>query len=68
MLGNVNEWVFDVYRPLNFLEVSDINPFRGNEYKEIDNSDTSNMRDEKGYIKQRLQSEAEISKRTNYDR
>lgn len=32
MAGNVNEWVFDVYRPLSTEESSEYNPFRGNEY------------------------------------
>ena len=68
MLGNVNEWVSDIYRPLSFLDVADLNPFRGNEYKEIDYSDTSKLRDEKGYIKMKLQTNDEISKRTNYNR
>ena len=68
MLGNVNEWVSDIYRPLSFLDVADLNPFRGNEYKEVDYSDTSKLRDEKGYIKMKLQSNDEISKRTNYNR
>ena len=31
MAGNVNEWVFDVYRPLNFQDMEDLNPIRGNE-------------------------------------
>lgn len=32
MSGNVNEWVLDVYRPLSHEDVSDFNPFRGNEF------------------------------------
>ena len=28
MAGNVNEWVQDVYRPLSFQEVEDLNPVR----------------------------------------
>jgi len=32
MAGNVNEWVFDVYRPLTTEDVQEYNPFRGNEY------------------------------------
>lgn len=28
MAGNVNEWVQDVYRPLSFQDVEDLNPFR----------------------------------------
>jgi sulfatase modifying factor 1 len=32
MAGNVNEWVGDTYRQTSFEEVSDFNPFRGNEF------------------------------------
>ena len=32
MAGNVNEWVYDVYRPLSFSDVSDLNPIRRNGY------------------------------------
>ena len=28
MAGNVNEWVFDVYRPLSFQDMEDLNPSR----------------------------------------
>jgi formylglycine-generating enzyme len=28
MAGNVNEWVYDVYRPLSFQDVDDLNPVR----------------------------------------
>jgi len=30
MAGNVNEWVMDVYRETNSMEVAEYNPFRGN--------------------------------------
>jgi formylglycine-generating enzyme len=30
MSGNVNEWVQDVYRPLSFEDMEDLNPFRRN--------------------------------------
>jgi gliding motility-associated lipoprotein GldJ len=33
MAGNVNEWVYDVYRPLSNEDIQEYNPFRGNEYK-----------------------------------
>lgn len=33
MAGNVSEWVMDVYRPLSFEDVSDLNPYRGNVFK-----------------------------------
>lgn len=28
MAGNVNEWVYDVYRPMSFQDVEDLNPVR----------------------------------------
>ena len=34
MAGNVNEWVMDVYRPLTPFVSNDLNPFRGNLFKE----------------------------------
>lgn len=30
MSGNVNEWVFDVYRPLSYHDMDDLNPVRRN--------------------------------------
>ena len=41
MGGNVNEWVQDVYRPmtsttLRDVETQDLNPFRGNVFKQVD--------------------------------
>jgi gliding motility-associated lipoprotein GldJ len=32
MAGNVNEWVADVYRPMSFQKMDDLNPFRRNGY------------------------------------
>jgi formylglycine-generating enzyme len=32
MAGNVNEWVFDIYRPLSFQDVDDLNPVRRDGY------------------------------------
>jgi sulfatase modifying factor 1 len=33
MSGNVAEWVADVYRPLSYEDVADLNPYRGNVFK-----------------------------------
>jgi sulfatase modifying factor 1 len=44
MAGNVNEWVQDVYRPLSFQDVEDLNPFRRNGV-----SDDAKNYDKKGY-------------------
>lgn len=43
MAGNVSEWVKDVYRPLSFEELSDLNPFRGNVFQ-------VGKRDEDGFL------------------
>ncbi|MGB3616675.1 MAG: gliding motility lipoprotein GldJ [Catalinimonas sp.] len=32
MAGNVNEWVYDVYRPMSFQDMSDFNPIRRDGY------------------------------------
>ncbi|WP_027002374.1 gliding motility lipoprotein GldJ [Hugenholtzia roseola] len=32
MAGNVNEWVYDLFRPMSFEDVEDLNPIRRNEY------------------------------------
>jgi len=35
MAGNVNEWVMDVYRPYNTVDVEEFRPFRGNVYQTV---------------------------------
>ena len=43
MAGNVNEWVQDVYRPLSYQDVNDLNPVRRNGYgDEAKNYDSKN--------------------------
>lgn len=34
MAGNVNEWVLDLYRPLSFQDMDDLNPVRRNDYRD----------------------------------
>ena len=36
MAGNVAEWVMDVYRPLSPEDMTDLNPFRGNQFTTFD--------------------------------
>ncbi len=36
MAGNVAEWVMDVYRPLSPEDMTDLNPFRGNQFSTFD--------------------------------
>lgn len=43
MGGNVSEWVLDVYRPLTFEDMSDLNAHRGNVFQKI-------MRNADGYV------------------
>lgn len=44
MAGNVNEWVYDVYRPLSYMDMADINSFRRDGYQdEATNYDTKNF-------------------------
>jgi sulfatase modifying factor 1 len=51
MAGNVNEWVQDIYRPLSFEDVEDLNPFRRNGF--LDPAESGNGSstgyDKKGY-------------------
>ena len=44
MAGNVNEWVYDVYRPLSFEDFSDLNPVRRSGYQ-----DEASNYDSEGY-------------------
>lgn len=38
MAGNVNEWVMDLYRPLSFQDMDDLNPMRRNDFLDkVDN-------------------------------
>ncbi len=54
MAGNVNEWVYDVYRPLSYQDVSDLNPIRRNGY--LDEAKNYNTKDKQSIIddKQRV--------------
>ncbi len=73
MAGNVAEWVQDVYRPLTSVtlrdaENHDLNPFRGNEYKEIIKDEYGNYleKDSLGRLKYRYISDEELEGRENY--
>lgn len=46
MAGNVSEWVMDVYRPLSWEDINDLNPFRGNVYQ-------SKALDVDGYVQEK---------------
>ena len=73
MAGNVSEWTADVYRTststtLRDAENHDLNPFRGNEYREIIiNEDGSPVdKDSLGYLKTRVVEDTLIAGRENY--
>ena len=38
MAGNVNEWVYDIYRPLNFQDMEDLNPIRKSDFMDSEES------------------------------
>jgi len=51
MAGNVNEWVYDVYRPLSSNDVAEFQPFRGNTFtKYRTDTDGKLMRDAFGEL------------------
>ena len=73
MGGNVSEWVEDVYRPLTSTTLSDaenhdLNPFRGNEYKELAKDEYGNYmeKDSLGRLKYRTITDEELTERENY--
>lgn len=68
MAGNVSEWTADVFRPLSNLDVSDFNPYRGNKWTKIDMSSGAPEVDSMGRIKTVNLTDAEASKRRNYQR
>jgi sulfatase modifying factor 1 len=69
MSGNVSEWVQDVYRPVTNIGEDDLNPFRGNEFKQIDMSGgMGNLRDDKGRIKYVNESDSALRNRRNYQK
>lgn len=43
MAGNVNEWVADVYRPLNQQDVEEFQPFRGNIFTQYRRDSDGNL-------------------------
>jgi gliding motility-associated lipoprotein GldJ len=54
MAGNVSEWVFDVYRPLNTLDMEDVAPVRGNKFQTLYKNDNGEAeRDSMGRVKMR---------------
>lgn len=51
MAGNVNEWVYDVYRPMSADDVSEFQPFRGNTFTKYKlDAEGKLMRDQYGEL------------------
>ena len=68
MAGNVAEWVLDVYRPLTFQDVADLQPFRGNVFtvKQTDEDGFLSPKDSLGRLKYREVTPEEAANRKNY--
>lgn len=68
MAGNVAEWVMDVYRPLSFEDVADLNPFRGNVFQQKvrDSEGLIEEKDSLGRLKYQDVPTEEIGDRINY--
>lgn len=73
MAGNVSEWVEDVYRPLTSqtlrdAENHDLNPFRGNRFKEkiLDEEGAPVEKDSLGRLRYRYIDSTDVGNRDNY--
>ena len=68
MGGNVAEWVLDVYRPLSFEDVADLEPFRGNVFKVkvTDQDGFFAQKDSLGRMRYREVTPEESANRKNY--
>lgn len=69
MAGNVSEWVLDVYRPMTTLDASDLNTFRGNEFKTLvkdAEGEIAAKNDTTGKLEYRLVTDEEVATRRNY--
>ncbi|MCZ2339901.1 MAG: formylglycine-generating enzyme family protein [Chitinophagales bacterium] len=75
MAGNVNEWTLDTYRPMTSVtlqdaENHDLNPFRGNRFKEliVDEEGKPIEKDSLGMLKYRYVEDDEVAARENYQK
>jgi len=75
MAGNVSEWVEDVFRPLTSttlrdVENHDLNPFRGNEFKELvlDESGVPVEKDSLGRLQYQAVTDSAVTDRENYNK
>ena len=70
MAGNVNEWVYDVYRALSPKDVSAFNPLRGNVFQTRETDPDGNLatKDSLGRIRYRDVTPEESAGRYNYQK
>lgn len=70
MAGNVNEWVQDVYRQLNYQDMDELSPFRGNIFTVQQRDLDGNLaeKDSLGQIPRRTMTAEENRDRMNYKR
>jgi gliding motility-associated lipoprotein GldJ len=68
MAGNVSEWVADVYKPMNSMDVDDLNPFRGNTFKQVIDTAAGSKRDEAGRIIYKTENDDSLKNRRNYQK
>jgi len=70
MAGNVNEWVYDVYRALSPQDVSAFNPLRGNVFQTRETDPDGNLatKDSLGRIQYRDVTPEEAAGRYNYQK
>ncbi len=69
MAGNVSEWVYDVFRPMNSLDMEDVAPVRGNRFQTVlKNSNNEAEVDSMGRVRMRDVTDAESRNRRNYQR
>ena len=75
MGGNVSEWTADVYRPmtsttLRDAESQDLNPYRGNKFKEliIDENGTPVEKDSLGRLRYKIVEDSLVADRENFNR
>ena len=71
MAGNVNEWVADVYRDYTYLDMEDLNPYRGNNFQTRildEEGNVAEKSDTTGRIRYRSVADEELVDRRNYKR
>ncbi len=68
MAGNVSEWTADVYRPLSHMDVADMNPYRGNVFKNVKKDMEGHIaeKDSLGHLQYVPITDEEAATRKNY--